>query len=95
MTQRHDGPEANRSYRLALGGKEQRADGSYPALPWALVVWVQNPGAASGVPDRIGDACLPPVGQPPTWPSSFRPTFDRTIFQGRIDELPAIDIHSL
>ena len=36
-----------------------------------------------------------PVARPPTGESSSRSTFDRAIFQGRIDELPVIDIHSL
>ncbi len=36
-----------------------------------------------------------PVARRPTGASSCRPTFDRAIFQGRIDELPVIDIHSL
>jgi hypothetical protein len=36
-----------------------------------------------------------PVARRPTGESSCRATFDRAIFQGRIDELPDIDIHSL
>jgi hypothetical protein len=36
-----------------------------------------------------------PVARRPTGESSCRSTFDRAIFQGRIDELPDIDIHSL
>jgi hypothetical protein len=38
---------------------------------------------------------LPPAARPPTGASSCKCTFDRDIFQGRIDELPAIGIHSL
>jgi len=36
-----------------------------------------------------------PVARPPTGPSSFRSTFDRSVFQASPDELPVIDIHSL
>jgi hypothetical protein len=36
-----------------------------------------------------------PVARRPTGESSCRATFDRAMFQGRIDELPDIDIHSL
>jgi hypothetical protein len=36
-----------------------------------------------------------PVARRPTGESSCRATFDRAIFQGRIDELPVIDIRSL
>jgi hypothetical protein len=36
-----------------------------------------------------------PVARRPTGESSCRATFDRAMFQGRIDELPVIDIHSL
>jgi hypothetical protein len=42
-----------------------------------------------------GRQSLPPAARPPTGESSSRSTFDRAIFQGRIVELPDIDIHSL
>jgi hypothetical protein len=40
------------------------------------------------VPDRAG-------GPPTDWGELVQRHDDRDVFQGRIDELPAIDIHSL
>ena len=46
--------------------------------------------------ERLNSPPFPlPVARPPTEESACRSTFDRAIFQGRIDELPGIDIHSL
>ena len=64
-----------------------------------LIAFITDPGPIRKVLTHLGEALEPPpvspARGPPTGESSCRSTFDRAIFQGRIDELPDIDIHSL
>ena len=41
------------------------------------------------------DSRRPPAGPPTDWGELIQAHDDRNVFQGRIDELPVIDIHSL
>ena len=65
-----------------------------------LIAFVTEPGPIRKILTHLGEPLQPPPisparGPPTDWGEHMQIHDDRDIFQGRIDELPAIDIHSL
>ena len=65
-----------------------------------LIAFITDPGPIRKVLTHLGEALEPPPvsparGPPTDWGELVQVHDDRAIFQGRIDELPDIDIHSL
>jgi len=80
--------------RLAVHHAEQ-ADGDI-----RLIAFITDPGPIRKVLAHLGEPPEPPPvsparGPPTDWGELVQVHDDRAIFQGRIDELPDIDIHSL
>ena len=78
-----------------------------PSLAFALLATsgccglpVRDPGLIRKILTHLGEPLEPPPvsparGPPTNWGELVQVDDDRAIFQGRIDELPVIDIHSL
>jgi hypothetical protein len=65
-----------------------------------LIAFITEPGPIRKILTHLGEPLEPPPisparGPPTDWGELVQVHDDRDIFQGRIDELPAIDIHSL
>jgi hypothetical protein len=65
-----------------------------------LIAFITEPGTIRKILSHLGEPLEPPPisparGPPTDWGELVQVHDDRDIFQGRIDELPAIDIHSL
>jgi hypothetical protein len=65
-----------------------------------LIAFITEPGPIRKVLTHLGEPLEPPPvsparGPPTDWGELVQVHDDRAIFQGRIDELPVIDIHSL
>jgi hypothetical protein len=65
-----------------------------------LIAFITEPGPIRKVLTHLGEPLEPPPvsparGPPTDWGELIQVHDDRAIFQGRIDELPVIDIHSL
>jgi hypothetical protein len=65
-----------------------------------LIAFITEPGPIRKILTHLGEPLEPPPvsparGPPADWAELVQVHDDRDIFQGRIDELPAIDIHSL
>jgi len=65
-----------------------------------LISFITEPGPIRKILTHLGEPLQPPPisparGPPTDWGELMQIHDDRDIFQGRIDELPAIDIHSL
>ena len=65
-----------------------------------LIAFITEPGPIRKILTHLGEPLEPPPilparGPPIDWGELVQVHDDRAIFQGRIDELPAIDIHSL
>jgi hypothetical protein len=65
-----------------------------------LIAFITEPGPIRKILTHLGEPLEPPPvsparGPPTDWAELVQAHDDRDIFQGRIDELPAIDIHSL
>jgi len=65
-----------------------------------LISFITEPGPIRKILTHLGEPLEPPPvaparGPPTDWGELVQVHDDRDIFQGRIDELPAIDIHSL
>jgi hypothetical protein len=65
-----------------------------------LISFITEPGAIRKILTHLGEPLQPPPisparGPPTDWGELVQRHDDRDVFQGRIDELPAIDIHSL
>jgi hypothetical protein len=65
-----------------------------------LIVFVTEPGPIRKILTHLGEPLEPPPvsparGPPSDWNELVQVHDERDVFQGRIDELPAIDIHSL
>jgi hypothetical protein len=65
-----------------------------------LIAFITEPGPIRKILTHLGEPLEPPPisparGPPTDWAELVQVHDDRDIFQGRIDELPAIDIHSL
>jgi hypothetical protein len=76
----------------------------WPSHSWQPAVAADflsaNPGPIRKILTHLGEPLEPPPisparGPPTDWGELVHVHDDRDIFQGRIDELPAIDIHSL
>jgi len=71
---------------IAIGGREKSC---VPFLPSRTCCFIQ-----SGEPPEP-PPISPARGPPTDWGEFVQVHDDRDVFQGRIDDLPAIDIHSL
>jgi hypothetical protein len=65
-----------------------------------LIAFITDPGPIRKILTHLGEPLEPPPvsparGPPTDWGELVQVHDDRAIFQGRIDELPVIDIHSL
>ena len=65
-----------------------------------LIAFITDPGPIRKILTHLGEPLEPPPvsparGPPADWGELVQVHDDRAIFQGRIDELPDIDIHSL
>ena len=65
-----------------------------------LIAFITDPGPIRKILAHLGEPLEPPPvsparGPPADWGELVQAHDDRAIFQGRIDELPDIDIHSL
>ena len=65
-----------------------------------LIAFITEPGPIRKILTHLGEPLEPPPvsparGPPTDWAELVQIHDDRDIFQGRIDELPGIDIHSL
>ncbi|MCE2728038.1 MAG: transposase [Planctomycetaceae bacterium] len=65
-----------------------------------LIAFITEPGPIRKILTHLGEPLEPPPvsparGPPTDWGELVQVHDDRDIFQGRIDELPGIDIHSL
>jgi hypothetical protein len=65
-----------------------------------LIAFITEPGPIRKILTHLGEPLQPPPisparGPPTDWGELVQRHDDRDVFQGRIDELPAIDIHSL
>jgi len=65
-----------------------------------LIAFITEPGPIRKILVHLGEPLEPPPmsparGPPADWGELMKVHDDRDIFQGRIDELPTIDIHSL
>jgi hypothetical protein len=65
-----------------------------------LIAFITEPGPIRKILTHLGEPLEPPPvsparGPPTDWGELVQIHDDRAIFQGRIDELPVIDIHSL
>jgi hypothetical protein len=65
-----------------------------------LIAFITEPGPIRKILTHLGEPLEPPPisparGPPTDWGELVQVHDDRDVFQGRIDELPAIDIHSL
>jgi hypothetical protein len=65
-----------------------------------LIAFITEPGPIRKILTHLGEPLEPPLvsparGPPTDWGELVQVNDDRAIFQGRIDELPDIDIHSL
>jgi hypothetical protein len=65
-----------------------------------LIAFITDPGPIRKILTHLGEPLEPPPvsparGPPIDWRELVQVHDDRAIFQGRIDELPVIDIHSL
>ncbi|MFM8635221.1 MAG: hypothetical protein ACKOEX_10495 [Planctomycetia bacterium] len=66
----------------------------------ALMAFITEPGPIRKILTHLGEPLEPPPlsparGPPIDWGELVQVHDDRAIFQGRIDELPVIDIHCL
>ena len=64
------------------------------------ICFTTEPGPIRKILGHLGEPLEPPPvsparGPPTDWGELVQAEDDRAIFQGRTDELPAIDIHSL
>jgi hypothetical protein len=65
-----------------------------------LIAFITQPGPIRKILTHLGEPLEPPPisparGPPTDWVELTQAHDDRDVFQGRIDELPVIDIHSL
>jgi hypothetical protein len=65
-----------------------------------LIAFITEPGPIRKILTHLGEPLEPPPisparGPPTAWGELVQAHDDRDVFQGRIDELPVIDIHSL
>ncbi len=65
-----------------------------------LIAFINEPGPIRKILAHLGEPLEPPpvspaLGPPTDWGELVQIHDDRDVFQGRVDELPVIDIHSL
>lgn len=87
-------PKSNVLRNLRVNNAQMRNPMARVRKPRRLVFPAVSRGGGRGRRwgRRQGETPLPRAGRPPAGASSCRSTFDRDVFQGQIDGLPAIDI---
>jgi hypothetical protein len=101
-----DKPPSHDTSRIAWAKLMARVGEEFPfACPGCggdirLIAFITDPGPIRKVLTHLGEALEPPPvsparGPPTDWGELVQVHDDRAIFQGRIDELPVIDIRSL
>jgi hypothetical protein len=101
-----DKPPSHNTSRIAWAKLMARVGEEFPvACPGCggdirLIAFITDPGPIRKVLTHLGEPLEPPPvsparGPPTDWGELVQVHDDRAIFQGRIDELPDIDIHSL
>ena len=99
-------PRSHDTSRIAWAKLMARVGEEFPlACPTCggdirLIAFITDPGPIRKILTHLGEPLEPPPlsparGPPIDWGELVQVHDDRAIFQGRIDELPAIDIHSL
>jgi len=99
-------PRSHDTSRIAWAKLMARVGEEFPrACPTCggdirLIAFITEPGPIRRVLAHLGEPLEPPPvsparGPPIDWGEFVQVHDDRAIFQGRIDELPVIDIHSL
>jgi hypothetical protein len=102
----HAKPRSHDTSRIAWAKLMARVGEEFPlACPTyggdiRLITFITDPGPIRKILTHLGEALEPPPilparGPPIDWGELVQVHDDRAIFQGRIDELPVIDIHSL
>jgi hypothetical protein len=99
-------PRSHDTSRIAWAKLMARVGEEFPlACPTCggdirLIAFITDPGPIRKILTHLGEPLEPPPlsparGPPIDWGELVQVHDDRAIFQGRIDELPVIDIHSL
>ena len=99
-------PRSHDTSRIAWAKLMARVGEEFPlACPTCggdirLIAFITDPGPIRKILTHLGEPLEPPPlsparGPPIDWGEFVQVHDDRAIFQGRIDELPVIDIHSL
>ena len=99
-------PRSHDTSRIAWAKLMARVGEEFPlACPTCggdirLIAFITDPGPIRKILTHLGEPLEPPPlsparGPPTDWGEFVQVHDDRAIFQGRIDELPVIDIHSL
>jgi hypothetical protein len=102
----HAKPRSHDTSRIAWAKLMARLDEEFPLECPAcggdirLIAFITEPGPIRKILTHLGEPLEPPPvsparGPPTDWGELAQVHDDRDIFQGRIDELPAIDIHTL
>ena len=102
----HQKPRSHDTSRIAWAKLLARVGEEFPLECPAcggdtrLIAFITEPGPIRKILTHLGEPLEPPPvsparGPPIDWGEFVQVHDDRAIFQGRIDELPAIDIHSL
>jgi len=102
----HAKPRSHDTSRIAWAKLIARVGEEFPLLCPAcggdirLISFITDPGPIRKILMHLGEPLEPPPisparGRPTDWGELVQVHDDRDVFQGQIDELPAIDIHSL
>jgi hypothetical protein len=105
-TKPHQKPRSHDTSRIAWAKLMARVGEEFPLECPAcggdirLIAFITEPGPIRKILTHLGEPLEPPPiaaarGPPTDWDELVQAQDDRDVFQGRIDELPAIDIHSL
>ena len=105
-TKPHQKPRSHDTSRIAWAKLMARVGEEFPLECPAcggdirLISFITEPGPIRKILTHLGEPLEPPPVSPPRgpptdWGELVQVHDDRAIFQGRIDELPDIDIHSL
>ena len=102
----HQKPRSHDTSRIAWAKLMARVGEEFPLQcpscggDIRLIAFITEPGAIRKILTHLGEPLEPPPvsparGPPTDWGELVQVHDDRDVFQGRIDELPVIDIHSL
>ena len=104
--EQHHKPRSHDTSRIAWAKLMARVGEEFPfACPNCggdirLIAFITEPGPNQKILTHLGEPLVPPPvsparGPPADWEELVQVHDDRDIFQGRIDDMPVIDIHSL